>query len=75
MLGISKALLSNILNYRRDLSIDVALRIEAYLDIPADFLMNMQLSHRIKEAKKGEGLFSRINRPKPASTMDPSNNE
>lgn len=48
---ISKQLLSNILCDRKDLSLEVALKIEAYLGIRAELLLTLQTRHKMRKIK------------------------
>jgi len=51
-MNVSKALLSSIVNYKRDVSVELALKLEAYLGVDANFLMKVQTSWKLRQAKK-----------------------
>jgi addiction module HigA family antidote len=59
-LGMSYKILNDILNERRDVSINTAMMFEAALDIPADSLMRLQLRYNMQMAQKDKKLLSRL---------------
>lgn len=54
VLGVSRPNFSNLLNARRDLSGDMALRIEKAFGVRMDTLMQMQSSYDIARARRRE---------------------
>lgn len=50
-MNINKQALNALVNYRRELSTDMALRIERYLGISAEFLLKLQTAYSLKQAK------------------------
>lgn len=50
-MGIDKQLLNAIVNYRREISTEMAMRIERYLGIRAEFLLKLQTAYKLKKAQ------------------------
>ena len=48
-LEVSTALLSSVVNHKRDVSTELALKLEAYLGISAEVLMKSQASYKLKK--------------------------
>ncbi|MBP5413345.1 MAG: HigA family addiction module antidote protein [Bacteroidales bacterium] len=58
--GISYRMLSMILNARRPITAEIALILEAALDIPADSLVQLQTKYNMQSARKNPSLSERI---------------
>lgn len=58
--GISYKVLNDILNGRRGVSTQTALRIEAALDIPADALLRLQLKYDMHMARNDSKLSATL---------------
>lgn len=61
-MGINKQLLNAIVNYRREVSTEMAMRVERYLGINAEWLLSMQTVYKLKKAKaeKAEIINSQV---------------
>lgn len=60
MIGTARPGLNNMLNGKRDLTSDVALRISAALEYPADALMTMMTRHDLARTRAKTELVERI---------------
>ena len=60
-MGVSVSLLNEILNQKRALNTEMAMLIEAALDIPALALLNMQTEYDMLMAKRDHPFVSRLN--------------
>ncbi|MEG1623179.1 MAG: HigA family addiction module antitoxin [Alistipes sp.] len=61
-IGMSYKVLNDILNARRPLTTETAMRIEAALDIPADSLLHLQMKYNMQTARKDSSLLSVLER-------------
>ncbi|MEG1983578.1 MAG: HigA family addiction module antitoxin [Alistipes sp.] len=61
-IGMSYKVLNDILNARRPLTTETAMRIEAALDIPADSLLHLQMKYNMQTARKDSRLLSVLER-------------
>ena len=62
--GLSYSALNEILNAKRPISTEVALFLEAALDINADRLVRMQTDYDLQMARKNDTLLEKLNRIK-----------
>lgn len=54
-MGVDKQLLNAVVNARRDLSAEMAMRVECYLGIDAEFLLKIQTCYKLKRARQLKG--------------------
>ncbi len=59
-LGIRISLLNEIINGKRDITIEYALMLEAALGIDADFWINLQNNYSKVKAKRNESFMTRL---------------
>ena len=50
-MGVDRQALNALVNYRRELSTEMAMRVERYLGISAEFLLKLQTSYQLKVAQ------------------------
>ena len=63
-LGISYAILNETLNCKRPITVELALILEAILEIDARLLLRMQTSYNIQVAEKDKKIIDKINKIK-----------
>lgn len=51
-LSVSKAYINQLINYKKDLSHELALRLEVYLGIEASYLLKIQTQWKLRQHKK-----------------------
>ena len=61
-MGVSYTVLNEILNLKRSVSIEFALRVEAVLGLEAEMLLNMQSKYNMQTARTDKTLMQQINR-------------
>ncbi|ADQ79721.1 plasmid maintenance system antidote protein, XRE family [Paludibacter propionicigenes WB4] len=61
-MGVSYTALNEILNLKRSVSVEFALRVEAVLGLEAEMLMNMQSRYNIQIARTDKTSMQQINR-------------
>lgn len=61
-MGVSYTVLNEILNLKRSVSVEFALRVEAVLGLEAELLINMQSRYNIQIARTDKTLIQQINR-------------
>jgi len=59
-MGMSYKILNYILNQRRPVTTNTAMMFEAALDVPADYLMRLQLKYNMQVAQKDKKFLSRL---------------
>ncbi|MDE6335089.1 MAG: HigA family addiction module antidote protein [Muribaculaceae bacterium] len=59
-IGVSPSLLNEIIKGKRGVNTEMALLIEAALDIPADLLINLQNAYNMQVAKSDMSLMQRL---------------
>ena len=59
-IGVKPSLLNEIINSKRGVSTEMALLIEAALDIPADLLLNLQSDYNMQVAKSDISFMKRL---------------
>ena len=59
-IGIRVSLLNELINGKRDFTIEYAMMIEAALGIDADFWMRMQLGYNLKMAKRNKPFMEKL---------------
>ena len=62
VIGCSYSVFNEVLNCKRPMTTDYALRIEAALGIKAYMLVNMQGEYNLQRARKGTHLSSMLNK-------------
>jgi addiction module HigA family antidote len=60
-MGVTASLLNEVLNGKRALNTEMALLIEAALDIPAEPLLSMQTEYNMITAKRDHKFMARLN--------------
>ncbi|MCR5456078.1 MAG: HigA family addiction module antidote protein [Bacteroidales bacterium] len=60
-MGMSKEAFYDILNARKPLTAEIALMLEAVLDVPADSLMQLQLKYNMQTAQQDKSFVSKLN--------------
>lgn len=60
LVGIPYTALNEILNGKRSMSVDFALRVEAALNIDADLFINMQTRYNTQMARKDRSLSQKL---------------
>ena len=68
-IGMSYSALNELLNARRPLTIEVALRVEAALGLRADILMRIQLKYDLYQARHNPQLSQQIDSVKYIGTI------
>lgn len=68
-LGISYSVFNEILNSKRPVTTDIALFIEAALEIPAYMLVNMQSDYNLQVAKEDKSVMQRLKEIRKISAM------
>jgi addiction module antidote protein, HigA family len=61
-MGVSYTVLNEILNLKRSVSVELALRVEAVLGLEAELLINMQSKYNIQIARTDKTLMQQINK-------------
>ena len=61
-IGVRVSLLNELINGKRDFTIEYALMIEAALGIDADFWMRMQLGYNLKMAKRNKNFMEKLSK-------------
>lgn len=61
-IGVSISLINEIINGKRDLSIEYALLLEAALEIDADFWINLQDNYSKARAKQDSNFMTRLSK-------------
>ena len=61
-MGVSYIVLNEILNLKRSVSVEFALRVEAVLGLEAEMLINMQSRYNIQIARTDKTLMQQINK-------------
>lgn len=59
-IGVAVSLLNELVNGKRDFTIEYSLLLEAALGIDADFWMNMQMAYNKNKAKRNSSFMSRL---------------
>ena len=59
-IGVRISLLNELINGKRNFTIEYAMMIEAALGIDADFWMNMQLAYDLKMAKRNKTFMDKL---------------
>lgn len=59
-IGVSCSLINEIVKGKRGVSTELALLIEAALDIPADLLLNLQGAYNMQKAKSDASFMKRL---------------
>ena len=59
-MGMSYSVLNDIINGKRDISVEYAMMLEAALGIDADFWINMQTQYSKQMAKRDKGFLSKL---------------
>lgn len=59
-LGVKVSLLNELINGKRDFTVEYALMIEAALGIEADFWINLQNAYNKAKAKKDESFMAKL---------------
>ena len=59
-MGMSYSVLNDIINGKRDISVEYAMMLEAALGIDADFWINMQTQYSKQKAKHAKGFLSKL---------------
>lgn len=59
-MGISYTLLNEVLNGKRQVNTELALLVEAALDIPAEALLQMQARHNMLTAKRNKSFMEKL---------------
>lgn len=59
-IGVSCSLINEIVKGKRSVSTELALLIEAALDIPADLLLNLQGAYNMQKAKSDASFMKRL---------------
>lgn len=60
LVGVPYTALNEIINGKRPMSVDVALRVEAALNIDADLFINMQTRYNTQVARKDDSLSQKL---------------
>ena len=61
-IGVRVSLLNELINGKRDFTIEYAMMIEAALGIDADFWMRMQLGYNLKMAKRNKTFMDKLSK-------------
>jgi len=61
-MGVTYTVLNEILNLKRSVSVEFALRVEAVLGLEAEMLINMQSRYNIQTARTDKTLMQQINK-------------
>lgn len=59
-IGMSYKMLNDLLNARRPLSTETAMKLEAALDIPADSLLRLQMKYNLQTARRDSRLAATL---------------
>ena len=59
-MGMSYSVLNDIINGKRDISVEYAMMLEAALGIDADFWINMKTQYSKQMAKRDKGFLSKL---------------
>ena len=59
-IGMSYKVLNDILNARRPVSTETAMKFEAAIDIPADSLLHLQMKYNLQTARKDSALIEAL---------------
>lgn len=59
-IGVSPSLLNEIIKGKRGVNTEMALLIEAALDVPADLLLNLQSDYNMQVAKSDSSFMKRL---------------
>lgn len=59
-IGVRPSLLNEIIKWKRGVNTEMALLIEAALDIPADLLLNLQSDYNMQVAKSDSSFMKRL---------------
>lgn len=51
-IGVPQTRISEILQHKRSISVDTALRLEAYFDVSAQFWLNLQIDYDLEEEER-----------------------
>ena len=68
-MGVSYSVLNEILNSKRSVNVEFALRIEAALGLEAEMLINMQSRYNLQIACRDKTLMQKLNEIREASTL------
>ncbi len=61
-MGVSYTMLNEILNKKRPVSAEIALLVEAVLNLPAEMLINLQNDYNLLKAKRNKRFMQRLER-------------
>ena len=61
-IGVRVSLLNELINGKRDFTIEYAMMMEAALGIDADFWMRMQLGYNLKMAKRNKTFMEKLSK-------------
>ena len=61
-IGVSVSLLNELINGKRDFTIEYAMMIEAVLGIDADFWMRMQMNYDVGKAKRNKPFMEKLSK-------------
>ena len=59
-IGVSPSLLNEIIKGKRAVNTEMALMLEAAIDLPADMLLNMQSAYNMQMAKSNSSFMQRL---------------
>ena len=59
-IGVSPSLLNEIIKGKRAVNTEMALMLEAAIDLPADMLLNMQTAYNMQMAKSNSSFMQRL---------------
>lgn len=59
-IGVRPSLLNEVINGKRSINTELALLLEAALDIPAEMLLNLQSAYNMQMAKSDTSLMDRL---------------
>ncbi|MDE6311307.1 MAG: HigA family addiction module antidote protein [Muribaculaceae bacterium] len=60
-IGISRSILNEIIKGKRAVNTEIALLVEAAIDIPADLLLNLQSDYNMQRAKSDASFMKLLN--------------
>lgn len=68
-MGVSYSVLNEILNSKRSVNVEFALRIEAALGLEADTLINMQSRYNLQTARRDKTFMEKLNEVRKISAV------
>lgn len=68
-MGVSYTVLNEILNSKRSVNVEFALRVEAALGLEADMLINMQSRYNLQTARKDKTFMEKLNEVRKISAI------